>query len=462
MEWNNAEQENTKKGMNLSSKILVGIIVCIILIIILLFILILNMNNNTTTFGIYVDGKKVDISKEALLSTSENTTYINIEEVSKLVGYEYHEGEYKAYIVDKEKCYVEGKKETASFYLNDNKVYKLPVNEREDEYQIYEFNNTVKIINEKMYAPLDIVAKAFNVVFEEKNNYFQIYTLDYLVSAYDAKVKEWGYTGIADQSFENHKALLSGYLIVKKEGGLYKIINNDNTKEIVLDRYSAIEFSEYMQEFYVTNGSSRKDGVINIDGTTKIETNYEEVSVLDKEADLYLIKQNQKYGVVKGGNTTIIFPEYDKIGINDKKLILDTLIPVYKDEKWGAYDKNGKLVLGLLYDGFGYNSTSIEIEGNKKSVQPVLEIAIANGIVVEQNEKYGLLSLSGKELVPIRVEGIYAIKGIEEENKKYFMYYIEEDKGKELNVIERLIIAGLLEDTSKKDENIEDNTNTIN
>ena len=59
-------------------------------------------------------------------------TYINIKEFAKLVGYEYHEGEYKGFTNEKNKCYVKGPIETASFYANDNKVNKLLVNQIEN------------------------------------------------------------------------------------------------------------------------------------------------------------------------------------------------------------------------------------------------------------------------------------------------------------------------------------------
>ena len=182
-----------------------------------MFVLLTNMKQKNN-FSIYIDGKKATITQEELLTKIANTTYVNIEKFAKLVGYEYHEGEYKSYITEKDKCYVEGKNETASFYLNDNKVYKLPLNEREKEYEEYAVVNAIKSINEKKYAPIDAISRAFNVFLEETDRNFNIYTLNYLIAAYDTNVKKWGYESIANQSFENNKALLYGYLIVKKEG----------------------------------------------------------------------------------------------------------------------------------------------------------------------------------------------------------------------------------------------------
>ena len=51
----------------------------------------------------------------------------------------------------------------------------------------------------------------------------------------------------------NKKALLYDRLIVKKEDGMFKIINRSNTEEIVPDKYLEIQFLESEQEFRVTN-----------------------------------------------------------------------------------------------------------------------------------------------------------------------------------------------------------------
>lgn len=460
MGWNDEETRNVKKGMSTSSKLLVGIIACIMLIIVLIILL---MNVQGTSFKIYLNGE-VDstTNKETLITTINNVTYINIEEFAKMVGYEYHKGEYKASVIDETKCYVEGKIETASFYLNDNTIYKLLVDEQDEQYQKYTVENTTQIINNKMYASIEAISKAFNVLVSQTSNDFQIYTLDYLVGIYNTNVKKWGYTAIKDQSFENKKALLYGFLIVKKEGGLYKIIDTNNTKEIVLDRYTKIEFLENTQEFFVTD-ASKKVGIVNIDGTTKIEPTYDSISVLDKDSNLYIVELSKKYGVVSGSGISIIYPEYDSIGLSDnnlvdnKYLLLNELIPVCKDKKWGAFNKSGNLVLNVEYDQFGYLLKSIDINGVKEVVQPVLEIERANGVIVKKSDKYGLLDVKGEELVPIAVDGIYAINGVQDDESKFFMLY----NGEELNVIERLIKAGLIEEKAENNQQPENYTNEI-
>lgn len=455
MGWSNDESQITKKGMDTSTKILLAIIACVVIIILIIFMLLINIEQNN--FTISVDGKSTTtVSKEKLITNIDSTTYINIEEFAKLVGYEYHKGEYKSFTLEEGKCYVQGIKETTTFYANDNKICKLPLNKLQEEYREHTVENTIKINNNKMYAPIDAIGVAFNVNIEVSENSLTVYTLDYLVKYYNNKLLQWGYKDITNQSFENKKALLYGYLIVNKENGLYKIIDNKNTKEIVPDKYTSIEFSESTQEFLVTN-SLGQVGIINLDGTTKIEPIYNSISILDKQSDLYLIQKNNKFGVIKSGNVIVITPEYDTIGLNNlnstsiaynKYFILDTLIPVCQNNKWGAFDKKGNLVLNLEYDGFGCMDTTVLINETTKTVQPVITIPKCNGIVVEKEEKYGVLDLTGKELVPIQVESIYSIENIQDENERYFMLY----NGEELNIIERLIIAGIIESEKKADE----------
>lgn len=460
MGWTSDETNDKKKNNTLSSKILLAIIICIVLIIILISVLLLNVEKST--FTISVDGAISSTAKiESLITKVDDTTYINIEEFAKLVKYEYHEGEYKNYMQEKNKCYVQGEYETASFYLGDNKIYKLDINNFEEEYMEISSEKEVKELNGKLYAPVDLITKAFNVQITEKEESLIILTLDYLVKWYDTKAIEWGYTGIKEQNFHNKKIILYGHLIVNKENGLYRIIDIKDAKEIVSDRYIEIQFEEGKKELFVTT-STKTEGIINLDGTIKIEPIYEEISVLDKNNELYLIKKESKYGVISATkNKTVIYPEYDKIGIekNDngsvKKeyLLFDTLIPVCKGAKWGAFDVNGNEVLEMIYDGIGCELTKIEVEKITKTVKPVVVIEECEGVVVKKDDKYGLIDVTGKKLVSISTDAIY----INEENKEYYMLY----NGKEMNILKELIKAGLIEE-KKTSEEIENNKNTNN
>lgn len=459
MGWSN-EEINTSNKMDLSSKILLGIIVCVVLIIILILVLLMNIQNNQ--YIISVDMEEKTVTKNELLTNIDGTTYINIQKFAELVDYEYHQGEYKAYAIEDNKCYVKGDNETATFYENDNIIYKLPVNDVTSEYQKYSMEKETKKIGNAMYVAKDSIEKAFNVVLDEKEKSFEIYTLDYLVDFYDNRTKEWGYSGISEQSFENKKAILYGYLIVNKEKGLYKVIDNENKKEIVSERYSSIEFVESTQEFLVTN-EQKQMGIINSDGTIKIEPIYDSIKIVEKNDEMYLIEKDKKFGIIKSGNNVIVPVQYDDIGLKntintDKQYFINNkFIPVLKNGKYGIFDITGKKILDTLYDGLGCNFTSVEINGEKKAVEPVLIIERCNGIVVKQNDKYGILTLDGKELVPIAVESVYSMKETNNEEEKYFMIY----NGKEMNIIKRLIEVGLLKEEENEEHSMQQSNNQL-
>lgn len=447
----NYENTTNKKQTKPIYKVLILLIICVLVIICIIFALLQSLKENR--FFAIVDEKEVDISSAIeLIKKVDDVTYINIKEYAKLAGYEYHDGEYKGFSLDKSKCYVQKGNETASFYIDENKLYKLPVNQLTSDYKEYSFKNQTKQMDGIVYAPIEMINVAFNTITKVNEKNISIYTLNYIVNSYNQKAVNWGYEKITDYNFENKKAILYGFLIVRKENGLYKVINLDNTKEIMSDKYNKIQFEENTQEFFVTN-SLGKVGIINSDGTTKIEPIYDSIECIDKEADIYVVQIDNKYGMVREDNKVIAKAEFDEIGITTKEssenvgkqyLLLGSLVPVKKDNKWGAYDKEGKIVLKLEYDGFGCNVDTVKISEASKKVCPVLTIEKCQGIVVQKDKKYGLFDTNGTELVTISVDSIYG-----DGQGNYLMTY----NGKELNVIDELVKAGIIkEDVEGKNE----------
>ena len=58
--------------------------------------------------------------------------YIDIKGIAQYLNYSAHNGEYKIDSEDKNKCWVESKNETASFFLNSNKISKVAPNTNND------------------------------------------------------------------------------------------------------------------------------------------------------------------------------------------------------------------------------------------------------------------------------------------------------------------------------------------
>lgn len=416
MGWTSDEPKVVKKEMDTAPKVLLMLIIFVALLIIAIIIILLKVKMEAVILS--VNNKVVnDYDTTKLVTDIDSVTYINIEEFSKLVRYEYHKGEYKSFSNEEDKCYVIGKEETATFYLNDNKVNKLPVDKQfEEKYREHLVQNSIKIKNGSMYAPIDAISIAFNVKVVISKNAVQINTLDNLVKLDNNNLVKWGYTDISEQSFENHKALLYDRLIVKKEDGLYKIINRTNTKEIVPDKYEEIEFVESAQQFLVTNILG-KVGIIDIDGKIEIEPIYDSLTILEDEEKLYIAQKDTKYGIIKADNTEVVKFKYDSIGCD---------------------------------------MTSVELGGKTKVVTPVTTINECNGIVVKKNEKYGVIDIKENIIVPIEVDSIYSLKN-ENDKNEYFMIY----NGEELNIIKMLIEQGIIPDSEKEKEKEEKQKHNI-
>lgn len=125
---------------------------------------------------------------------------------------------------------------------------------------------------------------------------------------------------------------------------------------------------------------------------------------------------------------------------------LTTYISVYENNKWGVIDNKGNIILDLNYDemiiipdetkpvficnyDIDYNNETyktkvVDENGNEiltdyNNVSPLentdgLKIWYENNILkYEENGKYGLIDLAGKQLVPAEYDNIYALQGIE-------------------------------------------------
>ena len=163
------------------------------------------------------------------------------------------------------------------------------------------------------------------------------------------------------------------------------------------------------------------------DSTTLSSVNliYDSIELMDSDAGLYVVKRDDKYGVIDTRGNIKIYVEYDEIGIdpsqfekNDIKngyILVNNLIPVRKDKLWGLYNKNGKLVVNIEYDSFGY------IASSNKDAMNLLVIPNYDVIVTCSNKKYGLINSSGRVLIGTLTDDIYLT--IESGENHYYMTY---------------------------------------
>ena len=466
-------EETPKKDSDIARKIIIAMMILLIIVIMAVVYLLLTVK--TSTFKITIDGKNASTTKEKLLRTVDGTTYFNIQELASLLKNDYHIGEYKVYSSDTDKCYIQSKEETASFYLNSTKICKLKVNKLTDDYDVFNSENPVIEKDTVFYAPIDAIKIGFNIKVTESESGINITTLDQLAANIEASINPETTADTTkekyniDKTFDNEKAMLYDYVVLSKSSSnLYGVITTSG-KEILPDKYTSITFLETTKEFLVKNNSG-KMGIIDSNGQNKVEQAYDSIKVINNSPKLYLVQTNQKYGVLDENGKTVVYPEYDSIGADATKykklqnqyVLLNKVIPVCKDKKYGLFDVASKKVLDVSYEGIVCELVSAEIDGVNKEINPAIAIEDCRAVVIKNNNDsgYSLFFVDEEKLTPLRVSAIYYLTS--EGKDTYYMAY----KGKQLDLIERLIEEGVIKretvEENLKNENTTDLNNTTN
>lgn len=449
--FQNKEENNKKITMKI---ILIAIIILVIAIISIIAYL---MYAKSNTLKVYLNGESNEKLKELLIIEEDGTIYAQIKEIASYFGYESYNGEYSDKSEDRSKCYVQSEQEVANFTLNSNKVYKLDLTSSTDNYEYVYANKPVKANGGILYATSDMIEEAFNVSFEySDDNKITIFTMPYLIQAYSSKVLDYGYTEISDV-FANQKTVLNDMLVVKKDDKYAVIDVRGNS--ILEAKYNNITYLPNVGDFLVEN--NKKVGIMSKNSQTKIQIAYDSIELMDSDLGLYVVKKDNKYGVIDFKGTEKIYIENDEIGmdiskfeknnIKSKYILVESLIPARRDKLWGLYDKNGKLVVDFKYDNFGYVASS------GKNVFNLLVIPDYNVIVACKDKKYTLLSSTGEELFAAPVaDDIYMTIS---ENVKH--YYISANNGTmDATVYLDKIGIRTTSDTYNKNNNASSNTNT--
>ncbi len=408
------------------AKIIMAIIIVLIVILLAVSVFLLYMINEVqrSTLKLNVDNKSTSFAED-LFVFEDDKLYVAIKDFGQLMGYTPYNGDYKnsKYSETTTECYISTPDEIASYSLNSNTIYKKAT--LNDDYEYFDIEEPVKLINDKLYVIKDGIEIGTNCIiqYNASNNQISVISLDYLVSYYANKFNNAVVIN-EDANFNNKKALRYDLIVFQNTDGLYGVYNADGT-EIIGPKYTNIIFKEDSQEFTVTT-EENKMGILSIDGTTKIEPNYDEIKQISRDLNYYLVSNNEKYGVINHNGNIVIYLEYDKIGIDESRfnsngidnayILFGKCIPVLQNNKWGIYDTNGNVILPLEYDSIGcvVGTQSNSISGNNVVVIPQYE-----GIVVGQGVEYGIFSSDGEQYVPVMLDTVYSqtINGEE----KYYM-----------------------------------------
>ena len=400
-------QNKEEKKRRKTTKIILGAIIFVVIVIIAIVCYLMYIQS--TVMRLTLDGQTNEKIKDLLVFEEDGTIYAPIKEIAPYLGYESFNGEYSEKSEQPNKCYIQKENEIANFELSKNKIYKLDLTQKNNDYEYVEIKNPVKAIEGRLYISTEGLEKAFNISFnyEKDKNRITIYTLPYLYNFYNSKVLDYGYTEI-DSDFVNQKAIFKNQLIVLKDKNKYGVIGVDGST-ILEAKYDKITYLYNTGDFLVEDNN--KVGIISANKETKVQIMYDSIEAMGSDTDLYVVEMDNKYGVIDVRGNIKIYIENDEIGldiskfsqnnIKSKYILANNLIPVKKDKYWGLYDKSGNQVAEYKYDSFGY------IASNNKDAINLLVIPNYDVLVACKDKKYTLINSNGSELFATIADDIY-------------------------------------------------------
>ncbi len=426
------EEVDNKKKSKLPMIIGISLTVLIILIIVIIGTIIYLKQS---VMQITVNGQnKNEIEKLLYIPEDDNTKlYIPIRAIAKYLNYNDFRGDYKIKSEDSTKCYVKNENEIAMFTKDSDTLVKT---RGESDYEYVKLEEKVLEKDGELYTTPSGIEKAFNTLFEYNANKknINIYTMDYLNKMYASKLKIDGETVKLSEEYSDQKAIFEGLIIVIKNN-IYGVVDVESGNPILEFKYEDIKYLPATSDFLVK--SNNKYGVIGKDTSIKVRTVYDEIKIMDNQNGLYLVKQNNLYGVIDTKGKTIISPEYEQIGIDISKftqngienqyVLLNKIIPVKNNQDlWGMFDIKGQLVKDFIFTGIGCSSSNLSKIANS---YPAVVIPSYQVIIVEKDKHYNIITTSGEELIPTYVlETIYLKTNTETGENTFYMAYNNNEK----------------------------------
>lgn len=421
------EVENQKK-----SKLPMIIGICIgMLIVIMIAIIFGIIYLEKSMLKITLDNQKNnDIENVLYITEDDDKIYISIRGIAKFFNYEDYRGDYKNKSEDSTKCYVKNDYETAMFTKDSDILVKT---RGDSDYEYITIDEKVFEKNGELYTTPKGIEQAFNILFNYDlvKNKIEIFTMEYLNKVWASALKIDGETEIPSEEFSDQKAIFQDMMIIIKDDQ-YGVIKASTGESVLEFKYEEIKYLPATSDFLVK--SNKKYGIMGNDASVKVRIAYDEIKIMDNQNGLYLVKQNNLYGVVDTNGKTIIEPEYKQIGIDlgkysqnvveNQYVLLDEMIPIKNSEGlWGIFNVKGEKIREFEFSEIGCNSVQ---ENNSF---PAVIIPSYKIIVVEKDKHYNLMTLSGEELIPSYIlDSVYMKSNTETGENRFYMTYNGNDK----------------------------------
>ncbi len=509
LEQSDSYKDEIEKNTRRRKGVMLSIVLCAFLIAFLFIIIMILKYQDSITEKLFLDDKQIAIPAD-LYRDIDGTTYINLKEIASILGYSYTKGEYNKFNENEDSAYLENDFEIVAIsaertkyekYLNPNMgddllIAEIPVLAKSDSdyYEVFEIEKPIKFVDSNLYVPLDSLGDMLNIQISWTQYRKKIYSLEYIINKSKSVIAKLEYNQISGY-YENLRALLYGYAIVgngttgadgkeEKASTAFGVINLQDGKETISVKYNDIKFIQNSKEFYVTTStgtdnnskeSTKRMGILSADGGTILQPKYEEISVLDAENQLYLVKLNEKYGVINRKGEEVVYVEYEEIGydvtdfknedIENPAILFGKVIPVkgLSDDgllKYGLYNLDGELALSVSYDSLGYKVVDDKKASTRESNVLLIPSSVGiNGIVVCLDGLYGIFDVNKEELIlPCAYTKIYSI------TRSGVTTYYAEFNGQQLDLAEYLKENNLVSVEETEDSDAEDdntNTNTV-
>ena len=106
---NSVDEKNEKIKKILKISIIVAVLLFFVILAIMLYITYMDSQQ----LKLYVDNKKQAISADLFVfdENNPNRVYISIQDIAKIAGYDYYNGDFKKKTEEQNKCYLNNKKE---------------------------------------------------------------------------------------------------------------------------------------------------------------------------------------------------------------------------------------------------------------------------------------------------------------------------------------------------------------
>lgn len=448
-------------------KIFKAIIIAIIVLVILAVILWVYVSTkNSKKLKIYVDGEeKAQVEDTLVLKNDKGKVlenngqiYISVRDLSTLLNCQYYNSEYKKKGEDKTKCQVRNENEYTSYISDSNNMYKAivtkpdatdnkNVNNKNTEsenlpdkvdYEYFTLNDSVKYINDTIYANIDAIELGLNVsiTYDSKKNTISIYSLNQLEVA--ANNVRSDVVPSTEYSYANKRLLKYGMCIVKDSQGNFGVGSytdqNKISSYVASCKYSSIEFDEAKQILTVITSNDNKKCILSLDldkqeVTKNITSQYDDIQAIDNNFQYFVVKSEEKFGIIDSNGKIILYPLFDEIGIDDglytdvfgKYILNNKYIPIKQNGLWGLYNINGNKLIDPQFQDFG---CALAQSGDSVTIIPNIRENVDGVVFLYNKEKslYGVYNAETGEKIAISL--IEAFKKVENGEDNYYLNHV--------------------------------------